>query len=72
MKENFNKREVMRVIEPVIENTAMRYGLIPLEISLERENNRHFLFHLYIRTKKCYTYDITVNKKRPIQKVPTL
>ena len=30
-------------ITPVIENTAMRYGLIPLEVSLERENNREFL-----------------------------
>ncbi len=39
----FSKREVIETIEPVIENTAMRYGLIPLEISLERENNRWFL-----------------------------
>jgi len=43
MKDFFNKREVIETIEPVIENTAMRYGLIPLEISLERENNRWFL-----------------------------
>ncbi|MBQ2983861.1 MAG: hypothetical protein IJD57_03610 [Candidatus Gastranaerophilales bacterium] len=39
----FSKREVIETIEPVIENTAMRYGLIPLEVSLERENNRWFL-----------------------------
>ncbi len=40
---DFNKREVIETITPVIENTAMRYGLIVLESSLERENNRWFL-----------------------------
>jgi len=43
MKEHFNKRELIETITPVIENTAMRYGLIPLEVSLEKENNRWFL-----------------------------
>ena len=43
MKDIFNKREVIETITPVIENTAMRYGLISLETSLERENNRWFL-----------------------------
>ena len=43
MKEFLNKRDLIETITPVIENTAMRYGLIPLEILLERENNRHFL-----------------------------
>ena len=32
------------------ENTAMRYGLIPLEILLERENNRQFL-RIFIYSK---------------------
>ena len=43
MKEFLNKRELIETITPVIENTAIRYGLIPLEILLERENNRQFL-----------------------------
>lgn len=43
MKEQLNKREIIEIITPVIENTAMRYDLIPLEISLEKENNRWFL-----------------------------
>ena len=43
MKEFTNKRELIETITPVIENTAMRYGLIPLEILFERENNRQFL-----------------------------
>jgi len=44
---DFNKREIIETITPVIENTAMRYGLIPLEIVLEKENNRWFL-RIYI------------------------
>ena len=47
MKESFNKKELIETITPVIENTAMRYGLIPLEISFEKENNRNFL-RIYI------------------------
>ncbi len=42
-KEFLNKRELVNSITPVIENTAMRYGLIPLEISLEKENGHWFL-----------------------------
>lgn len=43
MKEHFNKKEVLSKIIPVIENTAMRYNLIPLETSLEKENGKWFL-----------------------------
>ena len=50
MKEFLNKRELIETITPVIENTAMRYGLIPLEILLERENNRQFL-RIFIYSK---------------------
>ena len=50
MKEFTNKRELIEIITPVIENTAMRYGLIPLEILLERENNRQFL-RIFIYSK---------------------
>ena len=50
MKEHFNKRELIQTIEPVIENTAMRYGLICLENSLEKENNKWFL-RIFIYSK---------------------
>ena len=43
MKEFLSKREIIESITPVIENTAMRYGLIPIEISLEKENGHNFL-----------------------------
>ncbi len=40
---DFNKRKLIETIEPVIENTAMRYNLVPLEISFEKENGKWFL-----------------------------
>ena len=43
MKEHFNKKETLEKLMPVIENTAMRYNLIPLETSLEKENGKWFL-----------------------------
>lgn len=43
MKKTFSKKEVLEKINPVIENTAIRYGLIPLEVSLEKENGHWFL-----------------------------
>ena len=43
MKDFFNKRELLETLEPVIENTAMRYGLVPLETVFEKENNKWFL-----------------------------
>ncbi len=50
MKDFFNKRELLETITPVIENTAMRRGLIPLEILFEKENNRWFL-RIFIYSK---------------------
>ena len=47
---DFNRKEIIETITPVVENTAMRYGLIPLEISLEKESNRWFL-RIYIYSK---------------------
>ena len=41
--EYVNKRELMEKVTPVIENTLMRYGLVPVEIELVKENHRWFL-----------------------------
>ena len=38
MKQDINRHEVLEKITPLIENTAMRYGLVPLEINFEKEN----------------------------------
>lgn len=41
--EYVNKREVMEKISPIIDNTLMRFGLIPVEVELVKENHRWFL-----------------------------
>lgn len=41
--ENINKKEILEKITPLIENTSMRYNLIPVEIDFTKENHRWFL-----------------------------
>ena len=41
--ENFSKKEVMKNIYPLIENTCMRFNLIPLEVDFSKESGRWFL-----------------------------
>ena len=41
--ETFSKKEVMKNIYPLIENTCMRYNLIPLEVDFAKESGRWFL-----------------------------
>lgn len=43
MKTEINRYEIMAKITPLIENTAMRFGLIPIEIDFEKENHKWFL-----------------------------
>ena len=45
--EYVNKRELLEKILPVIDNTLMRFGLIPVEVELVKENHRWFL-RIYI------------------------
>lgn len=40
---NFNKKEVMQKLMPVVENSCIKYGLIPLEVSFSKENGHWFL-----------------------------
>ncbi len=42
-RHDINRHEITEKITPVIENTAMRFGLIPLEIEFVKENHRWFL-----------------------------
>ncbi len=57
MKKTVSKKEIIEKITPVIENTGVRYNLIPLEISFEKENGQWFL-RIYI-----YSFDHPVNHK---------
>jgi len=41
--ESINRHEILEKITPLIENTAMRFDLIPIEIDFEKENHRWFL-----------------------------
>lgn len=43
MRQEVNRLEVLSAITPLIENTAMRFNLIPIEIDFSKENHRWFL-----------------------------
>ena len=43
MKPEINRLEILNKITPLIENTAMRYNLVPIEIDFSKENHRWFL-----------------------------
>jgi len=43
LKQDLNRHEILEKITPLIENTAMRFGLIPIEIEFVKENHRWFL-----------------------------
>lgn len=52
MKQEINRHEVLEKVTPLIENTAMRYGFIPVEIEFVKENHRWFLrIYLYSKEK---------------------
>jgi len=55
LKEQFSKKQFLEKIMPVIENTAMRHNLIPLEVSFEKENG-HWFLRIFI-----YSLDHPVN-----------
>ncbi|MBQ9246838.1 ribosome maturation factor RimP [bacterium] len=45
--EYVNKRELMEKLEPLVDNTLMRFGLVPVETELVKENHKWFL-RIYI------------------------
>ena len=52
MKQDINRHEILEKITPLIENTAMRFGYIPIEIEFVKENHRWFLrIYLYSKEK---------------------
>lgn len=56
MKDFISKKELIQTITPVIENTAMRYGLIPIEISFEKESGKNFLRIFIYSTKHSVSH----------------
>lgn len=57
MKQDINRHEIIESITPLIENTAMRFNLIPIEIDFSKENHRWFL-RIFLYSKER---DITLD-----------
>lgn len=57
MKQDLNRHEIIEKITPLIENTAMRYNLIPIEIDFTKENHRWFL-RIFLFS---YDHDVTLD-----------
>ncbi len=55
--EYVNKRELLEKILPVIDNTLMRFGLIPVEVELVKENHRWFLRIFIYSTERDVNLD---------------
>ncbi|MCQ2958319.1 MAG: hypothetical protein MJ180_05400 [Candidatus Gastranaerophilales bacterium] len=47
MQSSFNRKEIIEKITPVIENAAMKNGVIPIEIDFQKESGKWFL-RIYI------------------------
>ena len=66
MKQDINRHEILEKVTPLIENTAMRFGFIPVEIELVKENHRWFL-RIYLYSKeKSITLDDCENVTRSL------
>ncbi len=66
--EHFNKKELLDRLIPLVENTAMRYNVIPVEIDFSKENHRWYL-RIYIFSRD---HEITLedceNMSRSLEK----
>lgn len=66
MKQEINRHEIMEKITPLIENTAMRFGYIPIEIEFVKENHRWFLRIFLYSSEKDVTLDDCENVTRSL------
>lgn len=64
--ENFSKKQVMQDIYPLIENTCVRFDLIPIEVDFLKENGRWFLRIFIYSTKREVTLADCENITRSI------
>lgn len=56
-KQDINRYEIIEKITPLIENTAMRFGYVPIEIEFVKENHRWFLRIYLYSSEKDVTLD---------------
>ena len=52
MQQGFNRKEIIEKITPVIENAAMKNGLIPIEIEFQKESGKWFL-RIFVYCNDC-------------------
>lgn len=66
MKQEVNRHEILEKIAPLVENTAMRYDLIPIEIDFLKENHRWYLKIFLYSAKRGVTLDDCENVTRSL------
>lgn len=62
---HFNKNEILDKLVPLIENTAMRYNSIPLEIDFTKESGKWFL-RIFLYKDSGITLDDCENVSRSL------
>lgn len=62
---HFNKTDLLHKLIPLIENTAMRYNLIPIEIDFSKENSKWFL-RIFLYAKDGVTLEHCENVSRSL------
>ena len=62
---SFNKNEILQKLTPLIENTAMRYNLIPIEIDFTKESGKWFL-RIFLYKDSGVTLDDCENVSRSL------
>lgn len=67
MKQEINRFEIIEKITPLIENTAMRFGVIPVEIDFSKENHRWYLRIFLFAQDRGITLDDCENVTRSLE-----
>ena len=67
MRTEINRLEILSKITPLIENTAMRYNLVPIEIDFSKENHRWFLRIFLYSKERDITLDDCENVTRSLE-----
>jgi len=62
---NFSKNDILAKLTPLVENTAMRYNVLPLEIDFSKENGKWFL-RIFLYKKDGVTLDDCENVSRSL------
>ncbi|MBQ2644475.1 ribosome maturation factor RimP [bacterium] len=64
--EHFNKRDILDKLIPLVENTAMRFNVIPVEIDFSKENHKWFLRIFIYSKERNITLDDCENMSRSL------